>query len=59
MEGDRRIQLLQPGPVGLNEYGEEIASEPVGHIVWARRLDRGGDEGLQADTRVGEWNTRI
>ena len=59
MEGDRRIQLLEPGPVVADGYGEEIPSDPVPYIVWARRSDRGGTEGLQSSTQVGEWDTRF
>ena len=59
MEGDRKITLLEPGAATQDSYGQVIAGDPVEHIAWAIRRDRGGSEGLQADTRVGEWNTRF
>ncbi len=59
MEGDRKITLREPGPVTHNNYGEEIPGTPVSHTVYAIRRDRGGSEGLQADTQVGNWNTRF
>lgn len=59
MEGDRRVVLLEPGPTTPDDYGQVIAGEPVRHVVWAIRRDRGGSEGLQADTQVGEWQTEF
>ena len=55
MEGDRRIILLEPGPTTQDDYGQVRPGPPIPHVVWATRRDRGGREGLQADTQVGEW----
>ena len=60
MEGDRPITLFEPNPTGEEDsYGEPIFGEPIEHLAFAIRRDRGGSEGLQADTQVGEWNTRF
>ncbi len=57
MEGDRRLVLHEPTP-GQNVGGQIVPGTPIDHVVWAIRRDRGGGEGLQADTHVGEWNSR-
>ena len=58
MEGDRRVVLMEPA-AGKNVGGQLRQGAPVEHVVWALRRDRGGGEGVQADTRVGEWQTRF
>ncbi len=56
---DRRIVLLEPGPETTNtRTGQRVKGKPIEHPVWAHRRDRGGSEGLQADTQVGEWKRR-
>ncbi len=59
MEGDRKITLLESGPETQDQYGQVTHGEPVRHTGWAIRRDRGGSEGLQADTEVGNWNSRF
>ncbi|WP_425154854.1 phage head completion protein [Candidatus Palauibacter sp.] len=59
MEGDRRLVLLEPGQPTEDEYGEVIPGLAIQHVVWALRMDRGGREGLVADTMVGVWQTRF
>ena len=47
MEGNRKIELHEPG------------DPPVIHDnIWATRQDRGGSEGVQAETQVGNWTIR-
>ena len=57
MEGDRKITLLEPAELAPNEYGEVLPGEPIEHVAWAVRRDRGGGESLTADTTVGAWET--
>ncbi|WP_425152896.1 phage head completion protein [Candidatus Palauibacter sp.] len=58
MEGDRRLVLLEPGQPTQDEYSE-VDGPPIEHVAWALRMDRGGREGVIADTMVGEWHTRF
>ena len=55
---DRRITLLEPTP-GANVGGQIRQGDPVEHVVWAARRDRGGGERDQAATLVGSWQTRF
>ena len=57
MEGDRKVTLFEPTKPTKDSYGQPIEGAPIEHIAWAVRRDRGGSEGLQADTQVGEWQT--
>ena len=57
MEGTRRLTLLEPGAPTRDTYGQVIPGSPIRHTAWATRSDRGGSEGLQADTQVGQWET--
>ena len=57
MEGSIRLVLLEPGPETRDQYGQVFPGVPIQHIAWATRSDRGGSEGLQADTQVGQWET--
>ena len=56
---DREITLLEPGPLTRDEYGQEIPGASIEHLAWATRRDRGGSEGLTADTQIGNWQTRF
>ena len=60
MEGDRKITLLEPGPEIVDPLsGQRKPGPAIPRVAWAIRRDRGGSEGLQADTRIGEWQTRF
>lgn len=59
MEGDRKLILHRPGPVLVSASGEEVTGDSIDYVVWARRIDRGGSESLQADTQIGTWQSRF
>ena len=46
MEGDRQVQLREPGSTGTRVN------------IWATRQDRGGGEVVEAETQVGNWTIR-
>ena len=56
MEGDRYLQIYEPGPPGPpDEYGQSVDLPPILHEAWGTRRDRGGREIETDDTQVGEW----
>ena len=46
MEGDRQVELREPGATGTHAN------------IWATRQDRGGGEVVEAETQVGNWSIR-
>ena len=56
-EGDRKLVFISP-PVGQQDaYGQPTAGVSKEYVVYARRQDRTGREGVEAETEVGEWQT--
>ncbi len=59
-EGDRLITLIRPGEVtGRSPSGSEILGAATEFRIWAVRQDRGGTEGVRAETLIGSWQVRF
>ncbi len=60
-EGDRKITLLEPTAPVVGALGGEYEGDPTRHVVWARRLDRGGYGGRKAQigAEFTEWTARF
>jgi len=58
VEGNERLILRRPDAETQDSYGQprNIYTDIV---VYARRQDRGGREGVYNDTRGGQWQTRF
>ena len=58
MEGNEKITLKQPSTIKRDNVGQQ-QDDYKEIIVYARRQDRGGREGVYSDTRGGQWQSRF